>query len=152
MNWQVPRMSQGENYADNGWLENKTECLVIINPGVLSESAKNPMDFVSVKGAISMKFVTKNRLPSDNIGLVRTLNQIPGVIARRVAHSSSMALHQLGSARASRQERGIGESTLVWRAARGWWYPALPRVAVPWALITNGMGTTLVGSGGPCLT
>jgi hypothetical protein len=59
MNWQVPRMSQGENYADNGWLENKTECLVIINPGVLSESAKNPMDFVSVKGAISMKFVTK---------------------------------------------------------------------------------------------
>jgi hypothetical protein len=90
MDWPVSGMSQGEDCSDSGRLHNRTECFVVIDPGALSESTKYPAGFVAVEGAISMEFVTKNPLSSDNIGLVRTLNQIPCVIAVK---SSTFFLH-----------------------------------------------------------
>jgi hypothetical protein len=67
-----------------------------------------------------MEFVTKNPLSSDNIGLVRTLNQIPGVIAVK---SSTFFFHgfaPVGVSQSIPVRAGMGESTSVWRAARGW--------------------------------
>ena len=108
MNWPVPGVSQSENCADCGWLDDGTECLVVINTGALSEPPKNPASFVSVEGAISMKFVTENALPGDHIGLDRTLNKIPGVVGMQ---SSTFFFHGLAPA-------GISQSITV--GARNW--------------------------------
>jgi hypothetical protein len=74
------RKRQCENGADNCGLGDMAESLVIINAGVLSETAKDPASLVPVKRAIWMKLVTKNPLASNNVDAVRARNQTPSVV------------------------------------------------------------------------
>jgi hypothetical protein len=75
----ISGVSQGEHSSDGGWLDNGAKGFVIVNAGALGEAAKDPAGFVSVEGPISMEFVSEYPLPSNNIGLEWTLNQVPGV-------------------------------------------------------------------------
>jgi hypothetical protein len=76
----VPGMSQREDGANRGWLDNGAESFSIINTGTLGETAKNPSSLVSVQRAISMKFVFENPFTGDHICLGRTRDEIPSVV------------------------------------------------------------------------
>jgi hypothetical protein len=80
VNWPIPRMSEGEHYANSGRFDNGTERLIVVNTGMLGEATKDQSRLVSVQGAISMKFVFENPLACDDIGLGRARNKVPGVI------------------------------------------------------------------------
>jgi hypothetical protein len=151
MNRPISGASKGEHNSDGGWLDNWTKSFVIVNAGALGKTAKDPAGFVSVEGPIGMKFVSEYPLPSNNIGLEWTLNQVPGMILMKSSTFGFHGLAPIGVGQGIPVERGMGESTSEWRAARGCWKPDLPRVAMPWELVTGGIGTAPGGSEGPCL-
>jgi hypothetical protein len=96
-----------------------TECFVVINPWVLSKSMKDTTGFVAVEGAISMEFVTKNPLSSDNIGLVRTPNQIPCVIAVKSSTFFSHGLAPVGVSQSIPVRAGNGGEYLSVASSAG---------------------------------
>jgi hypothetical protein len=49
MNLPVLGVSKGENCADCGWLDDRTESLVVINSRPLSETTEDPAGFVAIK-------------------------------------------------------------------------------------------------------
>jgi hypothetical protein len=72
--------SQRENHPDGGWLDNWTECFIIINSRTLCEAPKNPAGFIAIKRAICLKFMTKNPLVGDEIDAGQARHESPGVI------------------------------------------------------------------------
>jgi hypothetical protein len=80
MNRPVPGVSQGEDSANGGRLDDRAECLVIVNTRSLCKSAKDPTGFVSVQGAISMELMLEYPFPSNHICLRGSRNEIPSVV------------------------------------------------------------------------
>ena len=103
----VPRVSQSNDCANSSRLDNRAECFIIINTGLLSKTTKNLASLVSFQRAISMKFVLENPFTSDNIGLGRARNKVPSLV---VGESSKFLFHGLAPVR-------IGESitTCAWQ-------------------------------------
>jgi hypothetical protein len=73
--------SSGEHHVNNGQFHNRAEGLIVVNPGALSETLKDPTCLVVIKGPISTKLVRENPLVGDNVGALRSGNQLLGPIA-----------------------------------------------------------------------
>jgi hypothetical protein len=73
--------SDGEDDADRGRFDNRTERLIEVNALLLRETAKHPACFVAVEGAIGLQLVAKDPLVRDNVGIPRIRHEIPSVVA-----------------------------------------------------------------------
>jgi len=92
MNRPVPGVSQGEDSANSCRLDDRAECLIIVNSRSLCKSAKDPASFVSVQRAIGVELMLEYPFPSDHICLRRPRNEIPSVVVRQ---SSKLIFHGL---------------------------------------------------------
>jgi hypothetical protein len=73
--------SSGEHPANSGRFHNRAEGLVVVDPGALSETPKYPTGLVAINGPVSTELVRENPLADDNVGTLRSGNQLPGPIA-----------------------------------------------------------------------
>jgi hypothetical protein len=82
----------GEDDADRGRFDNRTECLVKVNILLLRETAKHPTCFVAVERAIGLQLVAKDPLAKDDVGVPRRRHEIPSVVAEdnTILHDHSL--------------------------------------------------------------
>jgi hypothetical protein len=73
--------SSGEHCANSGRFYNWAEGLVVVDSGALSETPKDPTSLVVIKGPVSTELVREDPLADDNIGVLRSGNQLPGSTA-----------------------------------------------------------------------
>jgi hypothetical protein len=73
--------SRGEHHLNSGRFYNRAEALVVVDSGALSETPKDPMGLVAIKGPVSMELVHEDPLAGDNVGAWRSGNQLLGPIA-----------------------------------------------------------------------
>jgi hypothetical protein len=104
---------------NSGRFYNRAECLVIVNSGALSETPKDSMILVAIKGPISTELVREDPLAGDNIGALRSGNQLPSPIVDQGV-VLFIAARQWGSAITARAEEGIsvGEEVATMRRRR----------------------------------
>jgi hypothetical protein len=74
----------------SGQFYNQAESLIIVDSRALSETLKDPMGLVSIKGPISTDLLCEDPLAGDNVGALRSGNQLPGPI---VDQGSVLFLH-----------------------------------------------------------
>jgi hypothetical protein len=72
----------GEDDADRGQFDNRTECLIEVNALLLRETVKHPTCFVAIKRAIGLQLVAKDPLAEDDVGILRRRHEIPSVITK----------------------------------------------------------------------
>ena len=63
------RERQREHRADSSGFHHRTDGLIKVHTRSLGEAAEDPTCLVPLEGAIRLKFVLEDPLPSDNIGL-----------------------------------------------------------------------------------
>jgi hypothetical protein len=73
--------SSGEHHVNSGRFHNRAEGLAVVDPEVLSETPKDSTDLVAIKGPVSTELVRENSLAGDNVGALRSGNQLLGPIA-----------------------------------------------------------------------
>jgi hypothetical protein len=104
--------SSSEHRANSGRFDNRAEGLIVVNTGALSETPKDPMGIVAIEGPINTELVHEDPLAGDNVGALRSGNQLPGPIADQ---GSVFVLH-------SRTPMGIGKRNMSgggdWRRCR----------------------------------
>jgi hypothetical protein len=61
------RDSSGEHRTNSGRFHNRVEGLVVVDPRALSETPKDPMGLVAIKGPVSTELVRENPLVGDNV-------------------------------------------------------------------------------------
>ena len=64
-------------------LHHRTESLIKVHTRPLGKTTKNPTCLVPLEGAIRLKLVLEDPLPSDNIGPRRAMHKVPGVILKK---------------------------------------------------------------------
>jgi hypothetical protein len=110
LNGPVMGDSSGEHRANSGRFYNRAEGLIVVNSGALSETPKDLMSLVAIKGPASTELVREYPLAGDNVGALRLGNQLPGPITD---HGSILFLH-------SRTPIGIGKRSMSGGGDRGW--------------------------------
>jgi hypothetical protein len=75
--------NSSEHHANSGRFYNWVEGLVVVDSGVLSETLKGPTSLVVIKGPISTELVREDPLVGDNVGALRSRNQLPSPIANQ---------------------------------------------------------------------
>jgi hypothetical protein len=73
--------SSGDHRVNSARFHNWAEDLAIIDLGALSETLKDPTGLVVIKGPVNTELERENPLVSDNVGALRSGNQLPGPIA-----------------------------------------------------------------------
>jgi hypothetical protein len=73
--------SHGEHRVNSGRFYNRDEGLVVVDSGALSETPKDPTGLVAIKGPVSTELVRENSLAGDNVGALRSGNQLSDPIA-----------------------------------------------------------------------
>jgi hypothetical protein len=93
--------NSGEHHVSSGRFYNRAESLVVVDSGALSETPKDPMGLIAIKGPISTELMHEDPLAGDNVGALRwvTSSQFPLLI--RAPYSSSIVARQWGSASAA---------------------------------------------------
>jgi hypothetical protein len=81
LNGPVTGDSSSEHHANDGWFHNRAESLIVVDPGVLSGTPKDPASLVAIEGPVGMKLVSENPLASDDVGATRPGDKLPGPIA-----------------------------------------------------------------------
>jgi hypothetical protein len=81
LNRPVTGDSSGEHCVNSGRIYNQAESLIVINFGALSETPKDPTGLVAIKSPVNMELVRENPLAGDNVGALRSGNQLSGPIA-----------------------------------------------------------------------
>jgi hypothetical protein len=75
--------SSSEHCTNSVRFYNRAECLIVVDSGELSETLKDSMGLVAIKGPVSTDLVRENPLAGDNVGALRSGNQHPGPIANQ---------------------------------------------------------------------
>jgi hypothetical protein len=75
--------SCGEHHANSGQFYNRVEGLVVVDSRALSKTPKDPTGLVAIKSPISTELVCEDPLASDNVGALRSGDQLLGPIADR---------------------------------------------------------------------
>jgi hypothetical protein len=83
MNGPGARDGQEKHYADGGRLDQRAECLIIVDVGTLHEPAKNPTGLVPLECPISIELVLEYPLAGDNIDAAGVRNQVPSAVVIR---------------------------------------------------------------------
>jgi hypothetical protein len=73
--------NSSEHRANSDQFYNRVECLVVVDSGALSETPKDPMGLVAIKGPVSTELVREDPLAGDNVRALRSGNQLRGPIA-----------------------------------------------------------------------
>jgi hypothetical protein len=81
LNGLVKGDTSGAHHANGGRFHNQAESLIVVDPGALSETLKDPASLVAIKGTVSMVLVCEDPLAGDHIGVLRPGNKRPGSIA-----------------------------------------------------------------------
>jgi hypothetical protein len=68
--------SSSEHCTNSGRFYNRAEGLIVVDSGALSETSKDPTGLVAIKGPVSTKLVREDPLASDNVGALRSGNQL----------------------------------------------------------------------------
>jgi hypothetical protein len=109
LNGPVTGDNSGEHRANSDRFYNRAEGLIVVNSGALSETPKDPTGLVAIKGSVSTELVREDLLAGDNVGALRSGNQLPGPIADQ---GSVLFLH-------SRTSMGIGKRNTSGGGDRG---------------------------------
>jgi hypothetical protein len=102
--------SSGEHHAHGGRFHNRVESLIVVDSGALSETLKDPTNFVAIEGPVSAELVCKDPFASDDVGALRSWNKVPCPITHQ---GPVLILH-------SRAPIGIGEGSADGGRDRGW--------------------------------
>jgi hypothetical protein len=81
LNGLVTGDSSGEHCVNSGWFYNRAKSLIVVDSGVLSETPKDPTSLVAIKGPVSTELMRENPLAGNNVGALRSGNQLPCPIA-----------------------------------------------------------------------
>jgi hypothetical protein len=81
LNGPVMGDSSGEHRVNSGRFYNRAESLVVVDSWALSETPKDPTGLLAIKGPVSTELVREDPLAGDNVGALRSGNQLPGPIA-----------------------------------------------------------------------
>jgi hypothetical protein len=73
--------SSGEHRVNSDRFYNWAESLVVVDSRALSETLKDPTGLIAIKGSVSTELVREDLLARDNVGVLRSGNQLPGPIA-----------------------------------------------------------------------
>jgi hypothetical protein len=109
LNGSITGGSSGEHRANSGRFYNRAESLIVVDSGALSETPKDPTGLVAIKGPVNTKLVREDPLVGDNVGALRSGNQLSGPIADQ---GSILFLH-------SRTPIGIGKRSTSGGGDRG---------------------------------
>jgi hypothetical protein len=109
LNGPVTGDSSGEHRVNSGWFYNRAESLVVVDFAALSETPKDPTSLVAIKGPVSTELVREDSLAGDNVGALRSGNQLLGPIADQ---GSVLFLH-------SRTPMGIDKRSTIGGGDRG---------------------------------
>jgi hypothetical protein len=101
--------NSSKHRANNGQFYNWAEGLTVVDSGALSETSKDPTSLVAIKGPVSTELVREDPLAGDNVGALRSGNQLPSPIADQ---GSVFVLH-------SRMPMGIGKRSMSGGGDRG---------------------------------
>jgi hypothetical protein len=74
LNGSGTRDSSSEHRANSDRFYNRAEGLIVVDSGVLSETPKDPMGLVAIKGPVSMELMREDPLTRDNVGALRPAN------------------------------------------------------------------------------
>jgi hypothetical protein len=138
LNGSVTGDSSGEHRVNSGRFYNRAEGLIVVDSGALSKTPKDPTGLVAIKGPVSTKLIREDPLAGDNVGALRSGNQLPGPIADQ---GSILFLH---SRTPMGLEDGVGEEVATVRTRRSGTTlkPVLPRVIIRCGLSGGVTGTT----------
>jgi hypothetical protein len=89
LNRSCARCGESKHRANGGWFHNRAESLVVVHPGALSESLKNPASLVAVESSIGEELVREDSLADDDVGATGPGNKFPCPIA----HQGPILLH-----------------------------------------------------------
>jgi hypothetical protein len=81
LNGPVTGDSSGEHRVNSEQFYNWAESLNVVDSRALSETPKDPTGLVAIKGPVSTELVHEDPLASDNVGALRSGNQLTGPIA-----------------------------------------------------------------------
>jgi hypothetical protein len=81
LNGSVTGDSSGEHRVNSEQFYNWAESLNVVDSMALSETPKDPTGLVAIKGPVSTELVHEDPLASDNVGALRSGNQLTGPIA-----------------------------------------------------------------------
>jgi hypothetical protein len=109
LNGLVTGDNSNEHHVNSGWFYIWAESLVVVDTGALSETPKDPTGLVAINGHVSTNLVRADPPASDNIGALRSGNQLPGPNADE---GSVVFLH-------SRTPTGIGKRSKSGGGDRG---------------------------------
>jgi hypothetical protein len=79
----TPGEGERENGSNNGELDDRAKCLVVVHSGTLGEASKHSTGLLAVEGAIRGQLVVKNSLAGDHVGSRWTRHQVPGVVGQQ---------------------------------------------------------------------
>jgi hypothetical protein len=74
LNGPVTGDSNDEHHANSGQFYNWAESLVVVESGALSETPKDSMGLVAIKGPVSTELVHDDLFAGDNVGALRSGN------------------------------------------------------------------------------
>jgi hypothetical protein len=81
VHWPAARNRKLENSKNGAGFDNRSKGVMEVDTFTLSETANHPACLVTIKSAIWMKLMLEDPLPSNDIGMSRTRNELPCVVA-----------------------------------------------------------------------
>jgi hypothetical protein len=76
LNGPVAGDSSCEYRMNGGRFHNRAKSLIVVDPGALSETPKDPVSLVAIKVPISTELVREDPLADDDIGALRLKNKL----------------------------------------------------------------------------
>jgi hypothetical protein len=73
----TPGDSQSQHSPDGDRLDDRTEGLIVVHLGTLSEAPEDPTSLLPIKRAICLELVLEDPFTGDDIGPGRPRNQVP---------------------------------------------------------------------------
>ena len=81
VNRPAARHSELKNGADGPGLDNWGEGLGEVDAGALAKTTNNPARLVPIESSIRMKLVLEDPLPGDDVGMARSRDELPCLVA-----------------------------------------------------------------------
>jgi hypothetical protein len=81
VHWPAARDRKLENGKNGVGFDNRSKGVMEVDTFTLPETANHPARLVTIKSAIWMKFMLEDPLPSNDIGMSGTWNELPCVVA-----------------------------------------------------------------------
>jgi hypothetical protein len=81
VHWPAARDRKLENGKNGAGFDNRSKGVMEVDTFTLSETANHPARLVTIKSTIWMKLMLEDPLPGNDVGMSRTRNKLPCVVA-----------------------------------------------------------------------